>query len=134
MPYALLQFIPARGRKLLHPPELTLLLVNYNLSPQGDGNPYPSLSSFSVFPHYNLSPQGDGNLILHPILLNFLQLQFIPARGRKRSTSVIVTINLMDYNLSPQGDGNFGLVVLFPYRDGITIYPRKGTETGLCVF
>ena len=56
-----LQFIPARGRKLL------------------------AVSHIKVHPAYcNLSPRGDENIRYTVFAVSHDQLQFIPARGRKR--------------------------------------------------
>ena len=104
----LLQFIPARGRKLesigkgsgevaiaIYPHKGTEMHQLYN----------PLQGTF----HCNLSPQGDGNTTSLLFLLDLKELQFIPARGRKRK--------LRD-------------VVIQPIR--IAIYPRKGTKKHLC--
>ena len=105
-------------------------LLNCNLSPRGDGNAFPVPST--SFPRWdcNLSPRGDGNHIGHGVavshhahiaiypregtetraimmvvVLDWL-LQFIPARGRKR-TNAEAMVNIVN----------------------IAIYPREGTET-----
>ena len=58
-----------------------------------------------------------------------MELQFIPARGRKHQ-SVLQTLRCTAYyNLSPQGDGNIYFRCVKAFCLCITIYPRKGTET-----
>ena len=103
-----LQFIPARGRKR----EFIYRKVsnyNYNLSPQGDGN--GGCPEHRPLPeHYNLSPQGDGNFGAIRVSNKTTRLQFIPARGRKLCMRL-------------------GRIL----RSGITIYPRKGTETFVAI-
>ena len=192
-----LQFIPARGRKLVFKFQTDWIQTHCNLSPRGDGNIAMQLSSFldadiAIYPregtetladiaavmgrdHCNLSPRGDGNGSIRFTRLhivddcnlsprgdgNFylyfnppvIELQFIPARGRKRlpsSFNQLSTVGLQfipargrkphrpwcsgfasrsHCNLSPRGDGNSC------YNDGgcfglaIAIYPREGTET-----
>ena len=56
-----------------------------------------------------------------------MELQFIPARGRKRAC-VCFRCRKPYYNLSPQGDGNL-IDAVHGTNIHITIYPRKGTET-----
>ena len=58
-----------------------------------------------------------------------MELQFIPARGRKR-VGLICGACSINCNLSPRGDENF-----LPSRTSkctqlIAIYPREGTKTG----
>ncbi len=57
------------------------------------------------------------------------KLQFIPARGRKQTITVCICQMDNNYNLSPQGDGNILGSASDNLNLGITIYPRKGTET-----
>ena len=69
--------------------------------------PCPCVSpQFVASGDYNISPQGDGNSDSLRITSAMWSLQLIPARGRKQISS----IHLVE-------------VV------GITMYPRKGTET-----
>ena len=56
--------------------------------------------------YFNLSPQGDGNI--KKMIPDFTSLNY--------------------FNLSPQGDGNLDITEDAAI-DGISTYPRKGTET-----
>ena len=49
---------------------------------------------------FNLSPQGDGNGILHGTLLQSGQIQLIPARGRKLEYARVKN-NLLVFQLIP---------------------------------
>ena len=104
--YAMLQFIPARGRKQ-RGDAAGGKRVRCNLSPRGDGNnfkiPHRITVVVAIYPREgtethpstslvlspsagcNLSPRGDGNLFTSTRTFNPGLLQFIPARGRKRS-------------------------------------------------
>ena len=123
----LLQFIPARGRKprdgignsrfdlvAIYPREGTEtrrknwsgpLLRCCNLSPRGDGNKNQHFGH-CISGRCNSSPRGDGN----PRELWYTVfrggLQFIPARGRKRSRSRTQC-----------------------HKEQVAIHPREGTET-----
>ena len=76
-----LQFIPARGRKLLDGRALDVAF-DCNLSPRGDGNSRAAATG-STEPNCNLPPQGDGN-----------------------SFRILFVFGVTNCNLSPQGDGN----------------------------
>ena len=58
-----------------------------NLSPRGDGNSTCFCVSVDIAASCNLSPRGDGNQLLRQphMLVIIIELQFIPARGRKLS-------------------------------------------------
>ena len=101
-----LQFIPARGRKQ-RGDAAGGKRVRCNLSPRGDGNnfkiPHRITVVVAIYPREgtethpstslvlspsagcNLSPRGDGNLFTSTRTFNPGLLQYIPARGRKRS-------------------------------------------------
>ncbi len=105
-----------------------MMVRNFNLSPQGDGNSRtfcrnlrkPSISTYPRkgtetdilrlrcyrLRHFNLSPQGDGNCIQNADHTSSCKFQLIPARGRKLLQIIIVFFLLW-----------------------IPTYPRKGTET-----
>lgn len=90
---------PARGRKPARLDDLIDVDVNYNLSPQGDGN-------FSLSQFIRLSSK----------------LQFIPARGRK--PFLLFTFIIYHYcNLSPQGDKKAPLPLAFASSGGALLFP-----------
>ena len=100
--------------------------------------------------NFNLSPQGDGNTLTSKNHVIIMLFQLIPARGRKRSDASSTLQRRFYFNLSPQGDGNIkylghsSLILRFqliPARgrklDGvdavrelvnISTYPRKGAK------
>ena len=80
-----------------------MLCANFNLSPQGDGNPFLRMFLAADLMNFNLSPQGDGNVVSVIIVSNEILFQLIPARGRKREPQWEYQV-LPDFNLSPQGD------------------------------
>ena len=83
-----------------------LNIIDYNLSPQGDGNPTMTVPWPILVADYNLSPQGDGNIIGVVNLASGESLQLIPARGRKLREQFEEVTDTSDYTFSPQGDGN----------------------------
>ena len=103
------------------------LLLNYNLSPQGDGNDMFS-NAANIEKILQLIPARGRKPYCLSLLENPLKLQLIPARGRKRSL-ICLAPRRWNYNLSPQGDGNVTVVVFLRHIFAITTYPRKGTET-----
>ena len=104
--------------------------------------------------HYNLSPQGDGNKGVQLVLLACLQLQFIPARGRKPLHSGHIKLPPFRLQFIPVRGRKLGLIsyiprfvqiAFIPARGRkprtisavvtlaeIVIYPRKGTKKHLC--
>ena len=139
-------FIPARGRKQVLPGHYKTAF-HCNLSPRGDGNRRTCRRRLSCW-DCNLSPRGDGNKVdgidglridiaIYPRegtetshfchCKNLLSLQFIPARGRKRSNKFF-NFFWANCNLSPRGDGN-RIPARLASLDSIAIYPREGTET-----
>ena len=100
----LLQFIPARGRKLHPLSRIGRIFLCCNLSPRGDGN-IKNYSEQHIRFGCNLSPRGDGNAKMVPLTIKQLKLQFIPARGRKQN-GFCRAHGIRSCNLSPRGDGN----------------------------
>ena len=101
-----LQHIPARGRKQC------VLCLELQLEIATYPRKRTETESFQTFRsefHYNISPQGDGNIAASRKLNIIHTLQHIPARGRK-----------------PVGVNRYKIII-----DKITMYPRKGTETGM---
>ena len=99
-----MQFIPARGRKLITL-DIVYLFLPLQFIPARGRKRCVQLSVCLVL-YCNLSPRGDGNSWFCPPVFRWYVLQFIPARGRK----LLDTINRAS-------------------DVEITIYPRKGTET-----
>ena len=100
-----LQFIPARGRRRISVIVHVCEIGNFNFSPQGDGNKReigfkPEIPKIAIYSRKGMEAY------LHLLLFQSLQLQFIPARGRKHCCIVGVSEHFH-----------------------IAIYPRKGTET-----
>ena len=77
---------PARGRKPARLDDLIDVDVNYNLSPQGDGN--FSLSQFiRLSSKLQFIPARGRKLCALPAAHDAVLLQFIPARGQKSTSA-----------------------------------------------
>ena len=87
-----LQFIPARGRKLRSAvcPHQSATITIYPRK----GTETSGFRQGKDCRYYNLSPQGDGNQPAGQGRGCQPQLQFIPARGRKRGHNHIAAVNL----------------------------------------
>ena len=102
--FAVLQFIPARGRKLI----VGTIAIDGEI--------------IAIYPRKGTETPACGR-----DCKKVWKLQFIPARGRKPSASSAAHPGC-HCNLSPQGDGNNDPSYCRDYRLIVT-YPRKGTET-----
>ena len=144
-----LQFIPARGRKLRRiledkpKPDCNLSPRGdgnacaratcewcwyCNLSPRGDGNARVAIPASSMV-HCNLSPRGDGNRIYRGRSPESCQLQFIPARGRKRRRPAVCPPGITRLQFIPARGRKRPAQIRMGRQDTIAIYPREGTET-----
>ena len=79
---------PRKGTETLFYKDCQTCRLDFNLSPQGDGNIFP-LSLIETLTDFNLSPQGDGNFDLDDFLTVAVTFQLIPARGRKPNQIVL---------------------------------------------
>ena len=106
--------------------------LDFNLSPQGDGNLYaqPSAYPFATISTY---PRKGTVTIVPPSTSPIFLFQLLPARGRKRNHKNCSCRRGKYFNLSPQGDGNIVLLVVVG-KSIISTYPRKGTETIFVIF
>ena len=82
-----LQLIPARGRKPSSDPLELCATATITTYPRKGTETHLVESSVQLHVDYNLSPQGDGNLA-YPVLYSYMvKLQLIPARGQKSTSA-----------------------------------------------
>ena len=87
-----------------------------------------ALLAFLMIDNYNLSPQGDGNSESPPSCSDGNTLQLIPVRGRKRNCGC--GVELLDIITTYPRKGTVTIKPEYCYAEEcITTYPRKGTET-----
>ena len=96
------QLIPARGRKHFH---LSIEIMMCIISTYPRKGTETALVNHLVpeVLDFNLSPQGDGNGTQTESLMIDLIFQLIPARGRKPLLHPVRAAGLNNFNLSPQG-------------------------------
>ena len=100
-----LQFIPARGRKPTHQHHWFCRHPPVAIYPREGTETCSHQRARSIPDCCNLSPRGDGNI-----------------RG------IVDVYSVLGCNLSPRGDGNISMLVDF-MLEMVAIYPREGTET-----
>ncbi len=95
------QLIPARGRKHFH---LSIEIMMCIISTYPRKGTETALVNHLVpeVLDFNLSPQGDGNGTQTESLMIDLIFQLIPARGRKPLLHPVRAAGLNNFNLSPQ--------------------------------
>lgn len=72
--------------------------------------------------NYNLSPQGDGNFLIPSTVPVTWKLQFIPARGWKPVVCFDPVHHGRNCNLSPQGDKKAPLLLAFASSGGALLF------------
>ena len=102
------------------------VIMDFNLSPQGDGNPVTSGSMhfrrvISTYPRKGT----ETNMILY-LLVHLRIISTYPRKGTETCNSVFSSI-IKNFNLSPQGDGNITYSSYASFSS-ISTYPRKGTK------
>ena len=88
------------------------------------------MSWMTWFFDFNLSPQGDGNPSFAFALPEISLFQLIPARGRKLFNRYRNFELVLIFQLIPARGQKLAIDCLIINTDDISTYPRKGTETG----
>ena len=102
---------------------------NYNLSPQGDGNPFglvvlDAVCLITIYPR-----KGTETAASTRANIATGELQFIPARGRKPVSFSFFVFCFSPLQFIPARGRKLNSSSHLVKFSTITIYPRKGTET-----
>ena len=124
-----LQFIPARGRKQPRRPVKTANLPRCNLSPRGDGNHAHDVVPYAVV-RCNLSPRGDGNQLSIREWWEVGKIVAIyPREGTETISKSHIASPLWLQFIPARGRKPTHQHHWFCRHPPVAIYPREGTET-----